>query len=70
MADPAAPKLLVRLNLGDAGTYSEAVWDEQALKVLPDAGLAMIPLTSYDEKTGQTSLGRAACSISISPAAI
>lgn len=52
VADPTAPKRLSRLELGSSGTYSEAFWDEQALKVLPDAGLAMIPLTSYDEGSG------------------
>ncbi len=54
VADPAAPQLLRRLSLGAAGTYSEALWDEKALKVLPDAGLAMIPLTTYDGTTGQS----------------
>lgn len=49
VADPTKPALLRRLNLGKPGSYSEAAWDEQALKVLPDAGLAMIPLTSYDD---------------------
>ena len=53
VADPAAPKLLRRLNLGSPGAYSEATWDEQALKVLPDAGLVMIPLTSYDIESGE-----------------
>jgi len=47
VADPASPQLLRRIPLGDSGTYSEAMWDEKALKVLPDAGLAMIPLTNY-----------------------
>ncbi|MEO8614857.1 MAG: beta-propeller domain-containing protein [Luteolibacter sp.] len=50
--DPTSPKLLRRINLGNPGTYSEALWDEKALKVLPDAGLALIPLTSYDSGTG------------------
>lgn len=48
VADPAAPTLLRRLNLGAS---SEAVWDEKALKVLPDLGLAMIPMMSYDPET-------------------
>lgn len=48
VADPAAPQLLSRLNLGEGGSFSEATWDEQALKVLPEAGLALIPLTTYD----------------------
>ena len=51
VADPASPQLLRRLKLGEPGTYSEAMWDEQALKVLPEAGLAMIPLASYDWKS-------------------
>lgn len=55
VADPANPQLLRRVSLGTPGTYSEALWDEKALKVLPDAGLAMIPLTSYDGKTGESS---------------
>lgn len=55
VANPAAPKLLRRVALGAAGTYSEALWDEKALKLLPDAGLAMIPLSTYDEKSGTNS---------------
>jgi hypothetical protein len=51
VANPASPQLLRRIALGDSGTYSEALWDEKALKVLPDAGLAMIPLTSYSSGT-------------------
>lgn len=52
VANPANPQLLRRVSLGAPGSYSEALWDEKALKVLPGAGLAMIPLTSYDENTG------------------
>lgn len=48
VADPAAPTLIRRLNLGAS---SEAVWDEKALKVLPELGLAMIPMLSYDRET-------------------
>ncbi len=55
VANPADPQLLRRVSLGTAGTYSEALWDEKALKVLPDAGLALIPLTSYDGDSGQSS---------------
>lgn len=53
VADPAAPKLIRRLPLGPKGTFSEAAWDEMALKVLPEAGLAMVPLSSADPKTGR-----------------
>ncbi len=52
VANPADPQMLRRLKLGDSGTYSEAMWDEKALKVLPDAGLALVPLTSYGAKNG------------------
>ncbi len=52
VADPTTPKLLRRVTLGNPGTYSEALWDDKALKVLPDAGLALIPLTSYNSNTG------------------
>ncbi|MES2658647.1 MAG: beta-propeller domain-containing protein [Verrucomicrobiota bacterium] len=55
VANPADPKLLRRLKLAESGAYSEALWDEQALKLLPAAGLAMIPLTSSDEITGEPS---------------
>ena len=55
VADAANPKLLRRVDLGAPGSYSEALWDEKALKVLPNAGLAMVPLTNYDSATGATS---------------
>ncbi|MES2474956.1 MAG: beta-propeller domain-containing protein [Verrucomicrobiota bacterium] len=55
VADPAKPALLRRIALGTQGTYSEALWDEQALKLLPAAGLAMVPLSTYDRKSGETS---------------
>ena len=45
VADPAAPTLLRRINLGSRGTQSEVAWNEKALKILPAAGLVMIPLT-------------------------
>lgn len=52
VADPAAPTLLRRINLGPPGSYSEAAWDEQALTLLPDAGLALIPVSHYDPADG------------------
>lgn len=52
VANPASPQLVRRLKLGEPGTYSEATWDEQALKVIPEAGLAMIPVSSYGSKAG------------------
>jgi hypothetical protein len=55
VADPAKPTLIRRINLGEAGSYSEAAWDEKAIKVIASEGLAMIPLTQYDRKTGISS---------------
>ena len=53
VADPAKPGLVKRLNLGNSYSYSEAVWDEKAVKVLPDAGLVMIPVSSPDPADGK-----------------
>ena len=52
VANPAAPALLRRLSLGAPGSFSEALWDDQALKILPAAGLALIPLSTYDQLSG------------------
>ena len=54
VADASKPALLGRLELGPPGTYSEAAWDEKALKVLASEGLAMVPLTTYDSTTGNS----------------
>lgn len=53
VSDPANPGLVKRLNLGNSYSYSEAVWDEKAVKVLPDAGLVMIPVSSIDPADGK-----------------
>ena len=53
VADPAAPALLRRINL--PGSHSESVWDEKALKVLHDQGLVLVPMTSYDNNSGESS---------------
>lgn len=54
VADPTKPTLLRRLTLG---SQSEATWDEKALKILPEAGLAMIPMTTYDSNGGRAVAG-------------
>jgi len=53
VSDPAKPGLVKRLNLGNSYSYSEAVWDEKAVKVLPEAGLVMIPVSSPDPADGK-----------------
>jgi autotransporter-associated beta strand protein len=54
--DPSAPTRVSRVELDESNWgYSEAVWNEKALKVLPEAGLALIPFTSgytFNSSTG------------------
>lgn len=52
VADPASPTLLRRINLPSG--HSEAVWDEKALRILPDQGLVLVPMAGYDRETGGT----------------
>jgi len=54
VADPAKPSLIRRLNLG---AESEAAWDEKALNLLPELGLAMVPLARYDRASGVVTKG-------------
>jgi hypothetical protein len=51
VADPASPTLLRRINLPRG--HSESVWDEKALRVLPDQGLVLVPMTGYASATGE-----------------
>ncbi|MFN9025301.1 MAG: beta-propeller domain-containing protein, partial [Akkermansiaceae bacterium] len=53
VSDPANPGLVKRLNLGNSYSYSEAVWDEKAIKILPDVGLVMIPISTNDPADGK-----------------
>jgi alpha-tubulin suppressor-like RCC1 family protein len=45
--DSSHPALLTRVALGDQYSYSEANTDEKALGVLPDAGLILVPFSSW-----------------------
>lgn len=47
VADAANPTLLKRIKLDGNWGYSEATYDEKALKVLPDDGLVLVPYSSY-----------------------
>jgi hypothetical protein len=44
--DPSNPIRASFVKLDETWGYSEAVWNEKALKVLPEEGLALIPFTS------------------------
>ncbi|MCS1411104.1 MAG: hypothetical protein M2R45_04300 [Verrucomicrobia subdivision 3 bacterium] len=52
--DPAKPGLLSRVPLGTNNSWSEANHDEKALGFVPEAGLVMIPFSSYDRNDNRT----------------
>jgi Beta propeller domain len=46
VSNRTAPQLASRINLGDSGySWSEAEWNEKAVKILPESGLILVPLT-------------------------
>jgi hypothetical protein len=51
VGDPASPKLLAKVPLGEHSSWSEANYDEKAFGVFPDAGLLLVPLTEWSEAT-------------------
>jgi len=57
VSDPAKPAISTngRIILDGTWGYSAATYDDKALKVLPENGLALIPYTSYDNSTGSNS---------------
>ncbi len=52
--DPAKPGLLSRVPLGINNSWSEANRDEKALGFVPEAGLVMIPFSSYNRNDNRT----------------
>jgi uncharacterized secreted protein with C-terminal beta-propeller domain len=57
VSDPSNPAISTngRIILDGAWGYSAATYNDKALKVLPDHGIALIPYTSYDNSTGSNS---------------
>lgn len=55
VSNPANPRQLDRVLLGDGGRYvsSEATVDEKAIRVLPGAGLIMLPFAIFDIDRGE-----------------
>ena len=49
--DPTAPALLSSVAVGGTYSWSEAVWNEKAFSVLPDAGLILVPVSGWDSET-------------------
>jgi hypothetical protein len=54
VADPARPALLKRVTLGSGWSWSEANNDEKAFRVLPEAGLVLLPYQSWDAEGSTT----------------
>ena len=52
VADPAKPTLASRIQLSQSWGYSEALYNEKALKILADQNLALIPFSSYGQADG------------------
>jgi hypothetical protein len=50
--DPAAPAFLSSVAAGGTYSWSEAVWNEKAFSVLPDAGLILVPVSGWDSESG------------------
>lgn len=55
VANPAAPALLSQVSVGGSNSWtsSEATWDEKAFSVLPEAGLALVPVNSWNWQSGE-----------------
>ena len=47
VADPEKPTLAQRIDVGESWSWSEAEWNEKAVKILPDSGLILIPVVEY-----------------------
>ncbi len=56
VSDPSKPAQRDRIILGDRGRYdttSEATVDEKALKIIEEAGLILLPFSTYDSDLGE-----------------
>lgn len=56
VSNPASPAELSRIIVGEAGSFdtvSEATVDEKALRVIEEAGLILLPFSSFDEARGE-----------------
>ena len=48
VSDPSSPRLASRVNVGDSNySWSEAEWNEKAVKILPESGLILVPVTEW-----------------------
>lgn len=47
--DPQNPTLLSRVQVGAGSTWSNATWDDKALKVLDAEGMMLVPFSGWDQ---------------------
>lgn len=48
VADPKAPTMLSRVNVGSGSAWSNANWDDKALKVLATEGMMLVPFSGWE----------------------
>jgi len=48
VSDEANPKLAQRVDVGSGWSWSEAEWNEKAVKIMSDSGLILIPVVEMD----------------------
>ena len=48
VSDAANPTLAQRVDVGSGWSWSEAEWNEKAVKIMPEAGLILIPVVEWD----------------------
>jgi uncharacterized secreted protein with C-terminal beta-propeller domain len=53
VSDVTNPQEVANYELGDRGTYSEALYDHKAFLFSKEKNLLVIPVSLYEEKTGQ-----------------
>jgi uncharacterized secreted protein with C-terminal beta-propeller domain len=58
VANPEQPTLAQRIDVGESWSWSEAEWNEKAVKILPESGLILIPVveSTRDSVTQQVCL--------------
>lgn len=49
VADPFKPALLARVPVGGNNSWSNANWDDKALRVLDDKGMMLVPFTAWNQ---------------------
>jgi uncharacterized secreted protein with C-terminal beta-propeller domain len=70
VSDPAQPKLLSKVPLGENASWSEANQDEKAFGVALDAGLLMVPVSEWSGQGAATAFSSSTWVAINSPSAV